>query len=290
MKKDIRKSPLSEKKLIKRFNTKYKIPSSKIIGELILYKGYDRVSNIYLLMKRELGIKNIKENITARKINDMYTFDKHFRNQLKEKLEILEIFFGNKLINYLAHEADKMRKNKEEYYLDYLFTKNIFENKERAFNEFKKTYRRKNKGVKNINKAITKTDVWEYKDFFELGQLRTLYNLLKPKHKDKFIKFLNVGSINKDILSEALITFNAIRNKFYHAEQVINSEVFILPKWIENKYLTPHEKIALFLISYTSKSFSDKFLVPLLSYIGSDNIINYYNWEKVLKHKRCLIK
>jgi len=282
----LKNPPLTEKQLIKLFHSKYKIASSKIITELISYKGYDRVVNIYLLMQKILSEKKINEKITGRKINDMYTFDKHFRNSLKEKLEIIEIFFANKLISYIALEANKLCKNKNEYYLTYLFSEEIFEDKFQAMRQFQNTYKRKNKKARSVKKI----EVWEYKDLFELGQLRTLYNLFKPKHKQKFIRYLNIGKINLKELTISLLTFNTLRNRLYHSEQIIDSKSFNLPEWIENKVLTPHEKIALFLISYTPLNFYNKILKPLLSHMGNKNNINYYDWKRVLKEKKQIIK
>jgi len=71
-------------------------------------------------------MKGIKEKIVSTTVKNVYVFDKHFRNQLKEKLEIIEVFFANQLINYIAYEAHKISVKNNEYYLQHLFSEKIF--------------------------------------------------------------------------------------------------------------------------------------------------------------------
>ena len=230
-------------------------------------------------------MKGIKEKIISTTIKNVYVFDKHFRNQLKEKLEIIEVFFANQLINYIAYEAHEISVKNNEYYLQHLFSEKIFKSTLSVEKACEKALKRALLGCKELNN-IEKTEIWKYKGSFSLGGIRYLYNSLQHNHKIKFIEYLDIGSISASDLSIALLAFNNIRNKFSHAEQIINTKSFILPSWIEKKGLTPHEKIALFLISYTSSEFYKSNLKSLLSNLKNKNIENFYDWKKVAKEKQ----
>jgi len=290
MKDSLKHPPLSKEELVKRFYSKYSVPDSKIIRELILRKGYDRVSNIYLLIRRREAAMGKDKKISGTKIKNIYVFDKHFRNQLKEKLEIIEVFFTNQLINYIAMEAHKLCKNDNEYYLDHLFSSEIFESKSNALKSCKNAFKSKKIKCDNINEKIKQTEIWKYKGSFSVGDVRFLYKSLQLNHKSKLIEYLEIGKISNNDLSEALLAFNEIRNKFNHAEQIINTKPIRLPKWIEETNLSPHEKIALFLVSYTPEEFYKNNLKMILSKgFAHDAIVDFYNWKNVLSNRKPMI-
>lgn len=220
--------------------------AKKVLSEV----NYYRLINAYALGLYEDNKKEkFKSGVTFHQIHSLYLFDVIIRHVVSELLEMFEIMFRAKIVNFIGDKYGALGYLKSENFENAEYHREFID----KFNTEKQVQTRSPIVKHHAEEYEGNLPIWAAVEIVTFGTLSKLYKNMKKEDKTLFAK--EFGTTNF-YLESWLASFVEMRNICAHYGRLYNKLLLFRPKRYDgDKYIVPNR---LFVVLFYLKRFSDE--------------------------------
>ncbi len=237
----ILKSPLSIDEQIAKLKTHGMIIDNETdVKEFLTNVSYYRFSGYLLQFRNSVDKGQLQAGITFDTCKKIYEFDCELRNVLRKYIELIEVFYRNRIANCFA-----LKKCVKAPYMQHYDEKNFY-NKV-GYREVMQTFDKQEEYYKNSlivkhhkNKYGGKYPLWVMTELMSLSNLSKLYSAMYLSEKQDIANIIRGKSVIT--LENRLHCVSVMRNKCAHAARLYNTH-FYPPVHFGKKFLRKYIEI-----------------------------------------------
>jgi len=244
--------------------------AKKILQEV----GYYRFTGYAIQFRLGVNDSTYKDGTLLSQIADIYDFDTELRRILKNYLEIIEVFFRNKMSYRFSLIKCSTPPHDQHYDENNYYNKQGFNDIMNGFNREESNYYKDSLIVKHHNaKYNGKMPLWAMTELLSFSKLSMLYSAMYYSEQNAIAK--DVG-VKGDTLKNHLHAMSVLRNKCAHAARLFNT-TFNPPVHLSERFLKKNKSvrtdslfayIVVLLKRLPNKNFRDNFRNDICSLVS----------------------